>query len=174
VKFVAYLVLHEIARERTLEQLVRWGANTVVSTFQKFLEHENELGLCIVDRLPFAHGHRSLEETFQLGLQMPNNRRRILSRVLLFAETTQRESFVSSAVDVILGSFRYCVNQREATRTTRAMLPPIIEMMWNRREGDTVFVREYGLVFRPMNVRAPHYRREYDRLTRHFTELLEG
>ena len=173
IKFVAYVVLHEIARERSLEQLVRWGVNTVLSTFQRFLEREDEWGMCIVDRLPFAHGHRSLEETFQLGLQMPNNRRRVLSRVLMLAETTQRESFISSAVDVILGSFRYCVNERERHRATAAMLPHIVEMMWSRREGDTVYVREYGLLFRPIEVRSQRYRREYDRLADHFVALLE-
>lgn len=42
VRFVAYLVLHDIARNRSLEQLVRWGVNTVLSTFQRFLEREGE------------------------------------------------------------------------------------------------------------------------------------
>ena len=35
------------------------------------------------------------------------------------------------------------------------MLPHIVEMMWSGREGDTVYVREYGLLFRPIEVRSP-------------------
>jgi hypothetical protein len=92
VRFIAYLVLHDIARHRSLEQLVRFGVNTVLSTFQKFLGHEDESGICLVDRLPYRHGHQSLGEIFQQGLKMPNNRRRVLDRVLLLGETTQQES----------------------------------------------------------------------------------
>jgi hypothetical protein len=175
VQFVASLVLHEIARTRTLDQLVGWGANTVLLTFQKFLDRNEERGICMADRLPFAHGHHYLEETFQQGLLM-GNRRRVLDRVLLLAETTQRESFVSSVVDVILGSFRYCVNERENERAVaamRRMLPAVVQMMWSHRVDDTIYVREYGLLFRPMNVRVPHHQEEYDNLTQHFTQLLE-
>ena len=56
VRFLAYLVLHDIARNRSLEQLVRFGVNTVLSTFQRFLEREDEAGICLVDRLPYRHG----------------------------------------------------------------------------------------------------------------------
>jgi hypothetical protein len=174
VRFIAYLVLHDIARNRSLEQLVRFGVNTVLSTFQKFLTREDETGICLVDRLPYRHGHQSLGEIFQHGLQMPNNRYRVLDRVLLLGETTQQESFLGSIVDIVLGSFRYCVNERENERATRAMLPPVVQMMWSRRSGDTVHVREYGLLFRPLNVAVPAYQDEYEELTLHFQNLLEG
>jgi hypothetical protein len=173
VRFIAYLVLHDIARNRSMEQLVRFGVNTVLSTFQTFLEREGESGICLVDRLPYRHGHQSLGEIFQQGLQMPNNRRRVLDRVLLLGETTQQESYLGSIVDIVLGSFRYCVNERQNERATRAMLPPVVQMMWSRRSGDTVYVREYGLLFRPLNVAVPAYQEEYEELTQHFTNVLE-
>jgi hypothetical protein len=66
------------------------------------------------------------------------------------------------------------VNERENERATRAMLSPVARMMWSRRSGDTVYVREYGLLFRPLNVAVPAYQQEYDELTQHFTHLLEG
>ena len=146
----------------------------MLSTFQTFLEREVETGICLVDRLPYRHGHQSLGEIFQHGLQMPNNRYRILNRVLLLGETTQQESFIGSVVDIVLGSFRYCVNERQNERATRAILPPVVEMMWSHRVGDTVHVREYGLLFRPRNVEVPAYQEEYEELTQHFTALLEN
>lgn len=173
VRFIAYLVLHDLARNKSLEQLVRFGVNTVLSTFQKFLADEGESGICLVDRLPYRHGHQSLGEIFQQGLQMPNNRYHVLSRVQLLGETTQQESFLGSIVDIVLGSFRYCVNERQNERATRAMLRPLVKMMWNRRVGDTVYVREYGLLFRPKTVAVPAYQEEYDNLTQHFVNLLE-
>lgn len=171
VRFVAYLALHDVARTRSVEQTVRWGANTVLMAFQRFLEQEDAAGVCVVDRLPFKKGHKALEEMFQLGLDF-NGRRRILDRVHLFAETTQGESFVASAVDVVLGSFRYCVNDRRNERATRAMLPAIVDMMWSKRVGETIYLREYGLLFRPKVVRVAAYEAEYQELTDHFSRVL--
>ena len=174
LRFIAYLVLHDIARNRSLEEHVRFGVNTVLSTFQKFLSQEHESGICLVDRLPYRHGHQSLGEIFQQGLQMPNNRRYVLDRVLLLGETTQQESFLGSIVDIVLGSFRYCVNDSRNGRATRDMLPPVARMMWSRQVGDTAYVREYGLLFRPKDVAVPAYQREYEELTQRFLEVLQA
>jgi hypothetical protein len=105
---------------------------------------------------------------------MRNNRRYVLHRVLLLGETSQQESFLASVVDIVLGSFRYCVNERRNERATRAMLPVVARMLWNRREGDTAYVREYGLLFRPKSVDVPAYQQEYDELTQHFVRILQA
>lgn len=172
VRFIAYLVLHDIARNQGLEKTVRFGVNTLLSQFQKFLSHENETGICLVDRLPYRRGHQSLGEIYQQGLQMPS-RHYVLDRVLMLGETSQQESFLGSVVDIVLGSFRYCVNDSKNGRATRTMLPVVARMMWNRRRADTAYLREYGLLFRPKNVSVQAYQQEYDDLTQRFTNLLE-
>lgn len=45
------------------------------------LDQEDESGICLVERLPYRHGHQSLGEIFRRGLKMPNNRYRVLNRV---------------------------------------------------------------------------------------------
>ncbi len=172
IRFVACLTLHEIARHRTLDELVGWGANTEIGAFDRFLVHNDAKGICVTDRLPFDTGFRYLQEKFQKGLIFPNGNSRRLSRILLFASTCEGASHASSAVDIVLGSFRYCVNEREKDRAPREMLPVIASMMWHRKQGNTIYLREYGLMFRPKQVRVAEYEKAYDDLVAHFTKLL--
>jgi hypothetical protein len=54
------------------------------------------------------------------------------------------------------------------------MLPIIASMMWHRKVGNTIYLRERGLIFRPKTVKFPAYLREYSDLTKHLTELASG
>lgn len=172
IRFAACLTLHAIAKNRNLEELVSWGANTVIAAFHRFLTEENATGVCVVDRLPFDTGYRYLQEKFRIGLSFQNGNVMPLDRILLFASTCEGASHASSATDIILGSFRYCVDERAKNIAPKEMLPVIANMMWHRRRGDTIHVREKGLMFRPKEVMVPEYQKEYDDLVEHFKRLL--
>ena len=47
-------------------------------------------------------------------------------------------------------------------------------MMWHRRVGKAVYVRDYGLLLRPRRVEVPHYQRKYDGPTEHLNDLLNS
>jgi hypothetical protein len=173
VRFVACLVLHEIARSRSPQELVSWGANSVLCAFHRFLEQENTTGICAVDRPPFAQGYQYLKKKFQVGLTFPNGNTRRLDRIQLFTSTCQGASHASSAIDIVLGAFRYCVNNRDRYDVSRAMLPRIVSMMWHRREGDRIYLREYGLMFRPKEIQVDFHQEEYDQLAEHLAALLK-
>jgi hypothetical protein len=173
VRFVACLVLHDIARTRLLQELVSWGANSVICAFHRFLEQENGTGICTVDRLPFDQNYQYLKEKFQVGLTFPNGHSRPLDRIQLFASTSQGASHASSAIDIVLGAFRYCVNERDRNIAPRDMFPKIVRMMWHRRERNRIYLREYGLLFRPRRVRVEAHQREYGELTEHLARLLK-
>ena len=144
----------------------------MLSAFHRFLKEENATGMCVVDRLPFDRGYQYLQEKFQTGLSFPSGGNLQLSRIHLFASTCDGASHASSAIDIILGAFRYCVNQRERNIAPREMLPVIVGMMWHKEVGDTLFLREYGLLLRPKNILMPTHRQENDELTGHLTQLL--
>lgn len=172
VRFTACLTLHEIAKHRKLEELVSWGANTIIAGFNRFLQEEDTTGVCIVDRLPFDTGYRYLQEKFRIGLSFRNGDVMRLNRILLFASTCEGASHASSATDIILGSFRYCVDERAKNIAPKEMLPVIANMMWHRQQGDTIYLRERGLMFRPKEVKVPEYQKEYDDLVEHFRRLV--
>ncbi len=172
LKFSACLTLHQIAQNRTLEELVSWGANTIIRAFDRFLGEEDSSGVCIVDRLPFENGHQYLQEKFGTGLIYPNGNSQRLEHIHLFATSSIGASHAMSAIDIILGSFRYCVNERNKDIAPREMLPSIVNMMWHKRLGDTIYIRERGLFFRPLQIQVPEYQQEYDELLEHLIGLL--
>ncbi len=172
VRFVACLVLHELAWRRSQRELVSWGANTVIGAFEKFLEEERTSGVCMIDRIPFDHPYSYLQEKFQRGLLFPGGRTRRLHRIKAFGFTCDGASHASSAVDIVLGSFRYCVNASENTEAARRMFPRVMQVMWHKRRGNKIFFREYGLYLRPRNVGVQEHRDEYDRLLTRLSNLL--
>jgi hypothetical protein len=129
VKFVACLVLHDISSQHTLDTLISWGANSVFCAFERFLEEEDAIGISVVDRLPFRGDFRYLQEKFQIGLTFPWGGNRRLERIQLYGFSCIGTSHACSAIDIILGAFRYCVNKRDRFQAARNMLPSIISMM---------------------------------------------
>lgn len=174
VKFVACLVLHNIAAKHSDDILIRWGANEVFCAFERFLQEEDATGICIADRLPFKASFQYLQKKFQVGLTFPWERNRKLERIHLFGFSCIGASHACSAIDIILGAFRYCVNRREGAQAARNMLPNIVNMMWHKRENNRVEIKEYGLLYRPKNIRVNEYKEKYNELTQHLANILSG
>ena len=139
VRFCAQLVSHDLAQQRKSETLVRYGANTVLGAFNKFLGEEGERGLAIFDRLPIAHPDRFIRDKFQQGLTFPWGSRR-LANIICYAHSCDGASHLSSVADIVLGSFRYCVNERGRDRAPRKILPAVARLMWYRREGHKIML----------------------------------
>lgn len=172
VKFVACLVLHDIASRHIDDILIKWGANSVIFAFESFLEEENATGTCIADRIPFKASFQYLQEKFQVGLTFPWGQPKKLERIHLFGFSCIGASHACSVSDIVLGAFRYCVNKRENNQIARNLLPKIIRMMWHKRENNRVKIKDYGLLFRPKVVRVEQFRNQYDELARHLVSIL--
>lgn len=173
VKFVACLVLHNIASTRSDDMLIHWGANSVFCSFERFLQEEDSTGICIVDRLPFNSSFQYLKEKFQAGLTFPYGGNKKLEHIHIFAFSCIGASHACSAIDIVLGAFRYCINERERLQVARRLLPKIIKMMWHKRRNDRVIIKEYGLLIRPKEVKVEEYKRKYDELTLHLASILQ-
>jgi hypothetical protein len=164
VKFCAYVTSHALARNQPHEDLVLFGANTLLGKFDEFLEEQDDCGIVLMDRIPVEHPYRYLREKFQIGLTFPNGNTRRLERVIGFGSTTDGASHLASIADVLIGSFRYCVNEEERDIAGRAMFPDLVRLMWKRRLNGRNFVQDYGLVIRPQNVRHEPHKTEYEAL----------
>jgi hypothetical protein len=173
VRFCASVVLHELARRKSSEERVKHGANTILGAFNWFLEEADDHGVCCLDRLPISDPYSYLREKFQTGLTFPSGQRRRLDRIMSFSTSCDGASHLASVADVVLGSFRYCVNEPENDGPGRAMMPPLVSMMWHRRRGNRVLVRERGLILRPEEIRVPAYEAEYDRLVQRLMGYLQ-
>jgi hypothetical protein len=162
-RFVAYVVLHELARSRSRDNLVYWGVNSVLCAFERFLQPTDSSGICILDRVPSQSNFQFLKEKFQNGLQFPSGQFIKLQHVEAYAYSCIGASHASSATDIVLGAFRFCVNERIRMQVVQGILPRIAGMMWHKSEGGRITVREYGLLIRPRDVRSERLRRNDQR-----------
>lgn len=164
VRFCAQVTLHELARNQKHDDLVLFGANTILGKFNAFLEENRSVGYCLLDRIPVENPYRYLREKFQTGLTFPDGKTIRLSRILGLAHTVDGSSHMCSIADVVLGAFRYCVNEPENEEAGKAMFPTLMRMMWKREQGGRAYVNDCGLVFRPANIREEKHRAEYEGL----------
>lgn len=176
VQFCAYAMLHDIARKernKTHEELVKYGANTLLGKFNEYCSQtEDGYGIVFFDRMPIPREHQYLREKFTHGLTFSNGRTRPLDRIVGLASTCDGASHFSSVADVVLGSFRYCVNEPDRDLAGRQMLRTIVRLMWKRQYGKRYVVRDHGLVLRPQTVKAPQHQAEYDALVDRLNDYL--
>jgi hypothetical protein len=151
---------------------VTWGANTILAKFNAFLGENKSYGYALLDRMPIEHPYKYLQEKFQLGMIFPDKPSVRFERILGFGHSVDGSSHLCSVADILLGAFRYCVNEPENEDAGKVMFPTLMTMMWMReREGKTSVV-ESGLVFRPQNVKEAKHQQEYDALAERLQSFL--
>jgi hypothetical protein len=174
VRFCAQVVLHELASNQSHDDLVLWGANTILGKFNQFLWENKTFGYAILDRLPVKDPYSYLKQKFQVGMTFPDKSTKRLGHIVCFAHAVDGSSHMCSVADVLLGAFRYCVNEPDNEEAGKAIYPTLVSMMWNyERDGKAVF-DERGLVFRPQGIKASQYQAEYDALSERLYGYLSG
>ena len=171
-RFIVYVILHDICRNTPQDNLVRWGADHVIGKFNYFLRQRDEHGIVAVDRFPSAAEYRLLTDKFNHGLTLPDGEQVSLDRILLFTSTCMNASHACSAMDIVLGSFRYCINQPRNVDAAREMMHNITRLIWCTRDAENIYALERGLIFRPREVRVDAYRSKYDELLAHINRLI--
>lgn len=174
VRFLASVVLHDIATNLTPARRIDHGANTVIAAFHQFLQRKGTDGLCVMDRLP-SDPYPYLRNKFEVGLTLDNGGPLPLrDRIRLFAFSCSGASHAFSAADIVLGAFRYCVNVRERRPACEAMWPHIAKMTERVAAGGATDAQDSGLLFRPMTIKSDRYRAEYEGLSTHLDGLLNA
>jgi len=173
-KFIAYVALHDIIKHTDPDTQVLYAANTVISQFNRYLcDVVRDDGICVVDVLPVKHGWKYLSEKFTLGLAFDDRYVRV-DRIKMFCSTCNNASHASSAMDIVLGTFRYCISDPENLQAAGEMMAQVVDLMWHEREGNAIRALERGLVMRPRfdNIKVDKYRHEYAGLIAHINKLL--
>lgn len=171
-KFIAYVILHDIARKQSQDDLVLFGANHVIGRFNRFLEKSKSVGICLTDTLPVKAGNQYLIEKFTKGLKI-EERQVKLNQIRLFGSTCIGASHVNSAIDIVLGTFRYCVNTPENIPATSYMMTAVANLMWGEKKNDVRYILETGLILRPIldKIKVASYKDEYTRLIKWLEKL---
>jgi len=172
VKFCAYVMLHELARNQEQNELVQWGANSVLGKFNEFLEESKSHGYALLDRMPVDNPYAYLKEKFQTGNSFKDKQIR-LDRILGFGHVCDGSSHMSSVADVMLGAFRYCVNEPDNVEAGKEMFPVLMSMMWKRERGGKIYVNNCGLLLRPLKIDVAKHQAEYDILLSRLQSYLD-
>jgi hypothetical protein len=161
VVFCAYAILHAIAQGKTHDERVRFGANTLLGIFNQFLGLRDDVGIAVMDRIPVRDQFKYLKDKFQRGVEFPDGRTQRLENIVGYTSTCDGASHLASMADILLGSFRHCVNEPTKDIANAAIFPTLAQVMWHRDIGGEKFYLEYGLTLRPKRIKAEVHAREY-------------
>lgn len=172
-RFIALVIHHKIVANKGDNQFL-WAMDAIIAKFNQVMRDEMSHGICIMDTLPVEQGQwKYFSDKFCAGLHFDGKDDQPLARIRLFAATCNNASYISSAVDIVLGTFRYCVNNPKNLDAAQKMMKNVVGMMHKKIDGNTIFLREFGLLFRPQTVRIAEYKQAYDDLVVHLTVLLK-
>jgi hypothetical protein len=169
VRLLTYVVLHDIAMNQGEQKTMEMALNTITWAYYRLLRAETATGSMLIDRDDKQHVY--LAHLFQHGVQPGSQPLAMQDRILLYGQTSNNASHLSSAVDIALGGFRYCVNAasretgREIEQVVAAnILGPLSKLLWGVPRSDVRQVGGYGFHTRPSDVRKPAFAEKYAEL----------
>lgn len=167
VRMIVSVVLHDLCRDQSYDQRMEWSLNTLAGAYRKLLVAERARGIMLMDRDNDRFDH--LEHLFQHGLTFQDGSQiGLQDRIQLFGMTNDNASNLSSAADIALGAFRYCVNTavgQGREPVAREMFPDLASIMWAVETADgNQQIRGYGYHPRPKEQRVPAHRERYSNL----------
>lgn len=170
VRMIAAVIMHNIARPKGYETQMNYSLNTVARAYHKLLCAENATGMMFIDRDNQRYEH--LETLFQTGLKFQGGSSMLLSdRIRMFGMTGDNASNLSSAADIALGSFRYCVNASVGEgkkEVARQIFSDLSRLFWGVVDNDgRLMIRDYGYHPQPRieGVRNLDHRQRYQELS---------
>ncbi len=175
-KFSALVIHHNIAKKDDPEKKLMWSADHIIGHFNYFLSSEvDDYGICFADSLPVSAPNQYLADTFSKGLSLDGKQRRVkLDRIIALSETCINASHLASAIDIVLGTFRFCVNSKDQTDMLRNMARSVLRMMWCDEKNGIRYLSERGLILRPKNIKVPAYEAQYQELVGYLDGLIKN
>lgn len=173
-KFIAYVVHHGIAKSQPLDKHLLWGADAVIEKFNKFLLESNANGIVMIDRIANKGEYNYLVKKFSTGLVYSEERQVALDRIIVYSSTCNNASHASSAMDIVLGAFRYCLNSGKNSDTEKVIMKSLVRLIWgDLTEAGDLAPLEKGLILRPMDVFVPKYKTDYEGILKRFNSFLD-
>ena len=172
---VMYVVLHELARNKSVQTMTEWALNSLIAHFDlRFLSERGAVGAVCIDRLDPKFGYGYMKDKFASGVTLPDGRTEKLDRVIHYSMSCDGASHMSSLTDIAPGSMRYAVNfatGQGKEDVARAIMVPLARAMWAKQIGDVRQVGGYGFLKYPKDVRSARFQAQYDDLIQKIGEL---
>lgn len=181
VRMITYVILHDVAKTKSDRERMEMGLNTVVWAYHRLLESEQTRGAFLIDRDDSLHPY--LAQLFQHGVLPAGKSTRlpVRDRVQFMGMTSNNASHLSSAVDIALGGFRFCVNassldeEHGAHLVARSIFGELSSMLWSVQDGDKRRIGGHGFIARPKGgPRWAPYNEHYIELRRKLAKYANG
>jgi hypothetical protein len=150
---------------------VLFALKTLLCEFDLFLSREKTSGICAVDRFEIALSVLAsiLTDGVDPGGELGKFQRN-LPNIWLHCVTSISCSHLCSVCDIVLGSFRYCVNNTEKTDVAKRLYPAVRKLFLHYPD-DAAVIEDWGLFLRPKTIRAKAYVDAYEKLRVHLKNL---
>ncbi|MGO4488269.1 hypothetical protein [Microbacterium sp. 2RAF4] len=107
VRFIATAVLHDIA-VNDHSKLMSWGLPNIGEAYRRLLIQDDAQGLMLMDR--DTKQFDLMADFHQHGFKYPSGgTTQVQDRIVLFGMTNNNASHLSSATDIAMGAFSFCV-----------------------------------------------------------------
>ena len=173
-RFIVHVIHHKVLGEQNLGEYTLKSADYVIGRFHQFLRSKNSFGYCFIDRLSGNEQYEYMSDKFTRGLIFDDRDDIPLNRILLFGSTTLKASHLNSATDIILGSFRYCINNPRNEDAASQMMKNVMSLLW-KGDGENIEEAEgNGFIVRPPidEIRSRTIKFEYNRFIDHINGLI--
>jgi len=172
IRMIVYVVLHDITKNKTKEQVMSMAFNSLFAHFDmRFLDFHRSKGVVCIDRLDDRFTFKYLQDKHQAGIAFVGGREQQLERIMHYSVTTDGASHISSLVDIALGAFRYCVNLSNSPQKidklelANKMLRPLGKALWSGEQDGRRLVTGFGYLPHPRGgIRVEDYRQKYETL----------
>lgn len=170
--FIATTILRQVIGGQVNGQIqndeyIEFAINTATAGFHKYLRTAQGHGIMLLDRDADPGRFNAMAARYQEGLQPAGYNLAVNDRIHLFGMTSNNASHLSSAADIALGAFRYCLDYACGVGlepAARSLMTALLPTIWS--DPTTGVFREYGYVPRPVvdNIYSPAIRATYDRV----------
>ncbi len=176
------LIHHNIAKDAGERHTFQM--NTLARSFNSICGAQDAAGMVLIDRVDGRLDEFGwMNEKLSSGLTWPHSDySENLGRIVLYGVTSVNASHLPSALDVALGAFGYCVNERRPDRLVpRQLMPKIEPLLQGRRDPQdgtidpqdgTIDPLGSSLLLNPQRPTA--YAHEYVSLLEHVEDLADN
>jgi len=149
VKFIVHIIHHGIIRNQDPDIQLKQAADYVIGRYNQYLNDINDYGICVVDRFSKDTNYSYSVTKFTKGLRLHNGYLVNLDRIIHYSSTCIGASHANSAVDIVLGSLRYCINNPKNEDVASIMAHNVIRMMWAEKRDGKLYPTNKGFIIRP-------------------------
>lgn len=173
VKFCGYAILHAIAENKDHTTLVEYGANILLAKFNQFLSENTATGWAMFDRINTQTPYEYLKSKFESRLNPKEQNP--LEKILGYSFTSDSASNVASLADVLIGGFRYIINEPERSIAGRSIMKSLDPVFWARLGSDgNRYIANRGIVLRPKEQKSVAYQADYAEVVGRIVEWLKS